>query len=125
MFSERSGQTSYSQRGVKSDSPLSAFRLFVDEPMLRCIVKFTIKLGQTDDASFSVELWELEKFIGLKIARGILVGKNIPIHQLWSREWGHPFFANTISRDRCKGLMKHLRFDNFSTWHERRQADKY
>ena len=64
VFWERLGLTSYSQRGVKAASPLSAFRLFVDEPMLRSILKFTIKHGQADDASFSVELRELEKFIG-------------------------------------------------------------
>ena len=125
VFSERSGPTSYSQKGVKSDSPLSAFRLFVDEPMLRSILKFTIKHGQADDASFSVDLRELEKFIGLQIARGVLVGKNTPIHQFWSREWGYPIFAYTMSRDRFKVLMKHLRFDNFSTRRERRQADKF
>ena len=65
VFSERSGPTSYSQRDVKSDSLLTAFHLFVDEPMLRSILKFTIKHRQTDDESFSVELPELEKFIGL------------------------------------------------------------
>ena len=75
VFLERLGPTSYSQRGVKSDSPLSAFRLFVDEPMLRSILKFPIKHGQADDASSSVDLRELEKFIGLQIARGVLVGK--------------------------------------------------
>ena len=76
IFSERSGPTFYSQRGVKSDSPLNAFRLFVDEPMFCSILKFTIKHGQADDASFSVELRELEKFIGLQVACGILVRKH-------------------------------------------------
>ena len=42
VFSERAGSTSYSQRDVKSDSPLSAFLLFVGKPMLRSILKFTI-----------------------------------------------------------------------------------
>ena len=51
--------------------------------------------------------------------------KNTPIHQLWSREWGNPIFSNTISKDRFKELIKHLRFDNFFTRHERRQADKF
>ena len=108
-----------------SNRIVSAFRLFVDEPMLRSILKFTIKHGQADDASFSVELRELEKFIGLQIARGVLVGKNTQIRQLWSREWGHPIFAKAISRDRYKELMKHLRFDNFSTRHERIPAHKF
>ena len=88
------------------------------------ILKFTIKHGQANDANFLIELWKLEKFIGPPKARGVLVGINSPIHQSWSREWGQPIFANTISTDRFKELMKHLRFDNLSTRPEKRQADK-
>ena len=65
-FSKRSGPKLYSSRSVKSDSPLSAFCLFVDEPMLRSILKFTIKHGQADDASFSVELRGLENLLVFK-----------------------------------------------------------
>ena len=43
--------------------------------MLRLIQKYTIKHGQADDKNFSVELCELEKFIGLQITRGVLMGK--------------------------------------------------
>ena len=43
IFFKRSGPTSYSQRGVQSKSPLSAFHLFIDECMLRSIQKYTIK----------------------------------------------------------------------------------
>ena len=49
--------------------------------MLRSIHKYTIKHGQADDKNFSMELCELEKFIGLQIARGVLTEKNSPIHQ--------------------------------------------
>ena len=125
IFTQRSGPTSYSRIGVQSKSPLSAFRLFIDEPMLRSIQKYTIKHGQADDKTFSVELCELEKFIGLQIAHGVLMGKNTPIHQLRSKEWGHPIFSKTINRDCYKELMKHLRFDNCSTRRERRQEDKF
>ena len=52
VFSERSGPTSYSQRGVKSDSPLSAFRLFVDEPMLRSILKSLSSMGKPMTQAF-------------------------------------------------------------------------
>ena len=73
----------YSQRGVQSGS---ALRLFVDELMLCFIQKFTIKHAQVNNESFSVELRELEKFIGLQIAIVVLVGKNNPCHQLWGKE---------------------------------------
>ena len=45
--------------------------------MLCSIQKYTIKHGQADDKNFSVELCELEKFIGLQIARGVLMGKTL------------------------------------------------
>ena len=47
------GTTSYSQKGVQSKGPLRAFRLFIDEPMLLSIQKYTITHGQTDDKNFS------------------------------------------------------------------------
>ena len=93
--------------------------------MLRSILKFTVNHGKTDNPNFSVEIRELEKFIGLQIARGVLVEKNTAIYQLWSKEWGHPIFGKTMSRDRYKELMRHLRFDNFSTRRERRETNKF
>ena len=99
IFFKRSKPTSYFQKSVQSKSSFSTFCLFIDEPMLRSIQKYTIKHGQADDKNFSVELCELEESIGLQIARGILTGKNSPIHQLWSKKWGHPIFSKTINRD--------------------------
>ena len=123
IFTQRSGPTSYSRIGVQSKSPHSAFGCLLMSP---CFAQFkNIKHGQADDKNFSVELCKLEKFIGLQIARGVLMGKNTPIHQLWSKEWGHPIFSKTINRGRYKELMKHLRFDNCSTRRERRQEDKF
>ena len=52
IFSERSGPTLYFQRGVQSKILLSAFCLFIDEPKLRSIQKYTIKHGQADDKIF-------------------------------------------------------------------------
>ena len=37
LFSERPGPTSYFHRAVVQGSPYSAFHLFIDENMLRCI----------------------------------------------------------------------------------------
>ena len=54
IFSQRSGPTSYSHKGVQSKSPLSSFRLFIDEPMLCSIQKYAIKHAQPDDKNFSI-----------------------------------------------------------------------
>ena len=82
IFSQRSGPTLHSQKGVQSKRPLSAFCLFIVESMLCSIQKYNIKHRKTNDKIFSVELCKLEKFIGLQIASGVLTRKNTPIHQL-------------------------------------------
>ena len=78
MYFQKDQDQHHILRDVKSDSPLSAFGLFVDDPVLRSNLKFTMKHWQADDASFSVELRELEKFISFQVARGVLVGKKHP-----------------------------------------------
>ena len=110
VFIERPGPISYAYRYVVKDSPISAFCLFVDETMLRSIQKYTTSLddkklkindiGTLDDKSFSTYLDKLESFIGLQIARGVLVDKNTPPRRLWSVEWGHRIFNYTMSQNR-------------------------
>ena len=64
-FSERPGPTSYCHRSVVNGSPYSAFHLFIDEHMLRCIQKHTINHGKKDNDDFDLHVDELESFIGL------------------------------------------------------------
>ena len=124
VFTPKPGPTAYSCRQVMKESPLSAFQLYIDEIMLRSIQKYTIHHAHLDDKNFNCPLEELEKFIGLQIARGVLEKKNTPVKQLWSKEWGHPIFASTLSRNRFESIMKHLRFDNVSTRSERRRKSE-
>ena len=84
VFIERPGSTSYIYRYIVKDSLICAFRLFVDEPMLRSIQKYTRSHRTLDDKNFSIHYDELESFISLQIARGVLVSKNTPLKQLWS-----------------------------------------
>ena len=94
--------------------------------MLKLIQRYTIYHSHLDDKNFNCPLEELEKFIGLQIARGVLKRKNTPAKQLWSKEWGHPIFASTLSRNRFENIMKHLRFDNVSCCTERRtKSEKF
>ena len=86
-FSERPGPTSYCHRSVVNGSLYSAFNLFIDEHILWCIQKHTINHRKKDNDDFDLHADELESFIGLQIARGVLVGKNTPVKQLWSKEW--------------------------------------
>ena len=43
-----------------------------------CIQKHTINHGKKNNDDFDLHVDELESFIGLQIARGVLVGKNTP-----------------------------------------------
>ena len=52
-------------------SPYSAFHLFIDEHILKCVQKHTINHGRIDDSDFNLHLDELESFIGLQLARGV------------------------------------------------------
>ena len=68
VFSERPGPTSYCHRSVVNGSPYSAFDLFIDEHMLRCIQKHTINYRKKNNDDFDLHVDELESFIGLQIA---------------------------------------------------------
>ena len=125
VFLERPGPTSYCHRSVVNGRPYSAFHIFIDEHMLRCIQKHTINHRKKDNDDFDLHVDELESFIGLQIARGVLVGKNTPVKQLWSKEWGQLIFRNTMSRDRYQEIMKHLRFDDFFSRRQTRETDKF
>ena len=125
VFSERPGPTFYCYRSVVNGSPYSAFHLFIDEHMLRCIQKHSMNHGKKNHNDFDLHLDELESFIGLQIARGVLVGKNTSVKQLWSKEWGQLIFRNTMSRDRYQEIMKHLRFDDLFSRRQSRKTDKF
>ena len=61
VFSERSGPTFYCcHRSVVNGSLYSVFHFFIDEHMLRCIQKHTIKHGKKDNDDFNLHVDELE-----------------------------------------------------------------
>ena len=93
--------------------------------MLRYIQKNTNNHEKKDDDDFDLLLDKLESFTGLQTARGFLVGNNTPIKQVWSKEWTHLVFGNTMGRNRYQKIMKHLRFDDFLSQRQRRQTDKF
>lgn len=125
IFRERVGPTAYSHRGIDCESALSAFRLFIDEPMLRSIQKYTLLHSQATGDECLCSLEDLEKFIGLQLARGVFVAKNTPLKDLWNQKWGPPIFHNTMSRNHFMSLMKHLRFDDITTRRIQNGRDKF
>ena len=115
-----SGPTAFSSARVVTGSSLSSFRVLFDEVMLRHLQKCTIAEGQrVTGADWNVSLEELEKFLGLVIARGVVGGRTLPIKNMWDGTWGCSLFSKTMSRDRFLSIMRFLRFD-FKTERRRR-----
>ena len=51
----------------------------------------------------------------LLYVQGAYGGKNFPLYKFWNKEWGVSFFQQTMSRNRCREIMRFLRFDLRST----------
>ena len=54
---------------------------------------------------------ELDKFIGLVIAREILGQRRLPMENLWDTIWGCSIFNKTLSRRRFKEIIRFFCFD--------------
>ena len=89
----------------------------------KCIVVETLCIS--DKINWDVTLDELDKFIGLIIARGILGQRDLPVEGLWQSTWAFPMFYNTLSKHRFKEIMQFLRFDVKSNKRQRVMHDKF
>jgi hypothetical protein len=100
--------------------------IIFDESMIRHIQKCTqIEARRVLENEWSVSLRELEKFIGLLYARGIMGGKNLPVKTLWSNNWGSKRFSECMARDRFLEIKKFLRFDIKQQRSHRLMVDKF
>ena len=81
--------------------------------MLRNIKKCTVEEGrkQTEDQTWDVSLYELNKFIGLVVARGVIGGQNFPLKRFWGKLWGCQILSKAMPRDRFVKSTRFLRFD--------------
>ena len=120
------GPTPYASQGINMDSPLSAFRVLFDEPMLRHVKECTEREGKRiQGEDWSISLQELEVFLGLFIARGVVGSRTAPLSELWSAKWGNRFFKNAMARDRYFEIQRFLRFDNRDQRRARLQTNKF
>ena len=95
--------------------------------MLRNIQHCTTAEAQrvTRDPNWTISLDELEKFLGLIIARGVIGGRTLPILSLWNRLWGCALFSKTMPRHRFLEIMTYLRFDLKSERRRNLEKDKF
>lgn len=118
------GVTRFAIRNV--DSPLSAFQLFMRNPLLKDILKWSNKEGSGvyGTAWEHITDEELLCFLGLSILSGVYKSRNESLRQLWSIEDGRPIFNKNMARNRFEQITRVLRFDDAIRRRENRQSDK-
>ena len=81
---ETSGPTSYTKRNVFATSPASAWRLLIDDFILKHIAKCTITKAhrQLQDEIFALTIEELAAFIAVMYAQGATGKSALPLHDL-------------------------------------------
>ena len=79
------GPTAFATSRLTKSSPLSSFWVVFDEAMLRNIRKCTVAEAHSVSGrmNWDMTLNELDKFIGLVIARAILGQRGLPVERLW------------------------------------------
>ena len=99
IFSIKSGPTAFAKSRIIESSPLSSFRVLIDEAMVRNIQKSTVTKAHRGSSriKWDVTLDEMDKFIRLVIARRILGQKGLPVESLWDTTWWCPMFNRTLS----------------------------
>ena len=109
----RAGPTSYFTSSIIRGIPLSSFRIFFNEPTLKNILKCTTSEAHRviGNNSWTVMLDELNKLMGLIVARGAIGGRTLPIKCIWDKSWGCPLFNATMPRWRFLKIIKFFRFD--------------
>lgn len=122
VFTAKPGPTAYTRTVTR---PVDAFRLLIDEGMLRHIKRCTVEFGQTKDSSWDITDAELDTFLGLLYLRGVMNAKNFPLDLLWSDEYGCQAFRQSMPRNRFRQIKTFIRFDSRTTRKERIKDDKF
>ncbi|XP_010765806.1 uncharacterized protein isoform X2 [Notothenia coriiceps] len=122
VLTEGAGPTAHARHNI--DDPLSAFMCLMDPVMLKHICDCTVaEARRRGEEGWKLSLAELKAFIALLLARGVHNGRIV--EDLWSQEWGLPFFSTTMARHRYRDIMRFLRFDKKDTRRSRLGNDKF
>ena len=122
VFTSKPGPTAYARTVTR---PADAFRLLIDEGMLRHIKRCTVEFAQTKEPTWDMTDAELDTFLGLLYLRGVMNAKNFPVDLLWSDEYGCQAFRQAMSRNRFRQIKRFIRFDCRTTRNERIKDDKF
>jgi hypothetical protein len=127
VFRQTAGLSAKAKRTIQHDElALSAFSLLVTEQMLRRIQKCTIaEAMRRTNNEWTLTLKELDAFIGILYARGLLGAKNLPVSELWEETWGNNIFKKTMARNRFTEILRYIRFDDKSSRSARLVENKF
>ena len=118
--------TEYATRSVSEDKVSSAWRLFIDDSILRHIKRYTeAEAAIAGEQNWSLAIEELDAFIALVYAWGAYGCRSVDYDVLWNVNWGLRFFPDTLSRNIFREIMRYPRSDLKRTRSHRLQSDKF
>lgn len=109
-------------------SELESLLMMIDPHIIKLVIEHTNKEASRQlKEKFDKPIDEAEflAFLGLYIARGVLIARNEPVHALWSQEYGRDLFCKTMPRNRFQEICRFLRFDDKDNRPQRRNQDKF
>ena len=84
--------------------------LLIDNEMLQEILNCTVEEAKAQgNYQWELTAEELLAFMGL------IGAKNIPLDDLWSKDWGNRLFSETMQRNRFREILRFIRFDDRHT----------
>ena len=112
---------------MKTNSPASTWRLIIDkfvpEDIQSCTITEAHRQARCKDFTLTVE--ELEAFISIMYVREVTGKNDMPLAELWNKDWGIAFCKQMISKNCFKKILRFLQFDKKSSQSERLQTDKF
>ena len=120
VFSAKTGPKNKARMQITHESAKSALMLLIDNEMLQEILNCTVKEAKAQgNYQWELTAEELLAFMGL------IGAKNIPLDDLWSKDWGNRLFSETMPRNRFREILRFIRFDDRRTRATRLVDDKF
>ena len=79
---------------------------------------------QNDD-EFQLSIDQLRAFDGLCIIRGVIKGRNEPLHSFWNADYDRQICTETMSRNKFMKMLRFIQLDDKRARPRRRENDKY
>ncbi|XP_019905285.3 activating transcription factor 7-interacting protein 1 isoform X1 [Esox lucius] len=124
ILKESAGPTTHAKLSISR--ALDSFLCLCDMQMLQHIRDCTVTCAnRKGELMWDMSVDELKAFIALLFVRGAYGGKTMDVESFWSDRYGVDFFRETLTRNRFREIMQHLRFDDRETRGQRLETDKF